>query len=359
MKKNTLKIVLVITAAWLLGCGSDRKGPITDDQVAVAVETRIVGASDDRTMVTASGKVDAVHSAELSTRMMGFVDRVNVAVGDKVEKGEVLMVINNTDLQARLARASAGVTEAKAAFRNAESDYNRFKNLLAENSASRKEMDDMTTSFEMAKARLEVARQVKNEVNAQFSYTNIRAPFSGVVTRRFIEPGDMANPGITLVEVEGQGRFEVSARVAERDISHIHSGCVVDVAIKSINRNVQGKVTEVSTSASGTGGQYLIKVALTETDDKIRSGMFATVDFPVQADATSTVPRIPKEALISRAQLKGVYTVSQSGTAMLRWLRLGRVYGDSVEVLSGLASGEQYILSAKGKLYNGAKITIQ
>ena len=169
----------------------------------------------------------------------------------------------------------------------------------------------------------------------------------------------MANPGQPLISVEAPGHFEVIAMVPETEISEIKTGETVDVSVKAINSTLKGKVTEVSTSAKNTGGQYLVKIALDKTDANILSGMFVSVQFPVEKNAKTEMVLIPTEALVTNGQLSGVYTVSQSNTAILRWLRLGRTYGDQVEVLSGLSAGETYIVSAEGKLYNGAKISIQ
>jgi multidrug efflux pump subunit AcrA (membrane-fusion protein) len=136
-------------------------------------------------------------------------------------------------------------------------------------------------------------------------------------------------------------------------------GIEVDVLVKSIHKTLKGKVSELSTSAKNTGGQYLVKIALDKTDVNILSGMFATVYFPIEKQAKTERVLIPIDALVTNGQLSGVYTVSQTNTALLRWLRLGRVFGNQVEVLSGLNSDEAYIVSAEGKLFNGAKITIQ
>lgn len=133
----------------------------------------------------------------------------------------------------------------------------------------------------------------------------------------------------------------------------------VSVLIKALDKTVKGKVTEVSTSAKNTGGQYLVKVILDKTDAPILSGMYATVQFPVAPKAQSAAVMIPVEAIVNNGQLTGVYTVSQNNTALLRWLRLGRTFGDKVEVLSGLSADEQYIVSAEGKLFNGVKISNQ
>lgn len=360
MRKNILTtIVLAGIVLFNVNCGGHKENETAGMQ-AVSVKVSPVSTEGENSYVTASGTVEAANNANLSTRMMGFVNKVYVKVGDKVRKGQLLIAINNADLKAKLAQVNAGITEATAAFTNAEKDYNRFKNLLAENSVSQKEMDDMTAHFDMAKARLEAAKEMKNEVDAQFTYVNIRAPFDGVVTNKFIEEGDMANPGMPLLAVEAPKNFEVTAMVAESDISYIKSGANAEVTIKSLGKTLNGNVTEISTSAMNTGGQYLVKINLDKTDANILSGMFVNVSFPVAKKASENqMILIPVTSVVESGGLKGIYTVSDEGKAVLRWLRLGKTYGDQVEVLSGLNASEKYIVSADGKLFNRAKVTIQ
>ena len=356
MKRILYSLAIV---SFLYGCGdgeTSKKGT----QNPVPVTVRPVAAENNMPYVSASGKIEAVNSANLSTRMMGFVEKVHVKVGQKVNKGQLLVSINNADLSAKRAQVNASITEAKAAFNNAEKDYQRFVNLFQENSASQKELDDMTARFEMAKARLEAAQQMKNEVEAQFAYVNLRAPFSGVVTNQFIDEGDLANPGMPLISVEGPKNFEAKVSVPENAISKIQMGDTVQVTVKSNGVALTGVVSEKSTSAKNTGGQFLVTVALDKTQAEILSGMYATVLFPVEKAAEqNTMILVPKTAIVTKGQLSGVYTVSESNTALLRWLRLGKTYGDQVEVLSGLAADESYIVSAEGKLFNGAPISIQ
>ena len=359
MKKYIYLLTLVTASLFIASCGKEDKKEDVDNSPAISVKVNQVAANGNSPFLSVSGKIQASNSADLSTRMMGYINKVHVNVGDKVRRGQLLVSINNTDLQAKRAQVNAGITEATAAFNNAQKDYNRYKNLFANNSASQKEMDDMTTNFEMAKARLEAANQMKNEISSQFAYSNITAPFSGTITSKNVEVGNMANPGIPLISLETPGNFEVMAMVPETEISEIIKGTIVDVLVKSINQTLKGKVIEVSSSARNTGGQYLVKIGLDKTNANILSGMFATVQFPVERKATSTMVLIPIDAIITNGQLSGVYTISQSNTALLRWLRLGRTFGNQVEVLSGLNADETYIVSAEGKLYNGAKITIQ
>ncbi|MDB9754885.1 efflux RND transporter periplasmic adaptor subunit [Winogradskyella sp.] len=359
MKKYLYLLTITTASLFLISCGSEDKKLVADNLPAIAVKISQVKTNGNNPFLSVSGKIQASNSAELSTRLMGYVNKVHVNVGDKVKKGQLLVSINNIDLQAKRAQVNAAITEANVAYTNAQKDYNRFKNLFADYSASQKELDDMTANYEMAKARLESANQIKNEINAQFAYSNITAPFSGTVTGKNVNAGNMANPGIPLISIESPGHFEVMALVPETEIADIKNGSSVAVLVKSINKTIKGKVVEVSTSAKNTGGQYLVKIELEKTDANILSGMFTTVQFPVERKATSTLVLIPVDAIITKGQLSGVYTVSQSNTALLRWLRLGRIFGDQVEVLSGLNADETYIVSAKGKLFNGAKVSIQ
>ena len=350
---------MAIISIVMVSCGNDTNQKVADNSPTVKVQVNKVSESNNSPFLSVSGKIQSVNNADLSTRMMGFVKKVPVNVGDKVKKGQLLVSINNADLQAKSAQVNASITEATAAFNNAQKDYNRFQNLFADNSASQKELDDMTARYEMAKARLEAAKQMKNEVNSQYAYTNITAPFSGVVTAKTVEEGDMANPGQPLISIETPGNFEAIAMVPETEISQIKNGVEVDVMVKSIQKSIKGNVSEISTSAKNTGGQYLVKIALYKTDTPILSGMFASVQFPVEKKAATEMVLIPEEAIVNYGQLSGVYTVSQNNTAILRWLRLGRTFGNQVEVLSGLSADEDYIVSADGKLYNGVKISIQ
>lgn len=201
---------------------------------------------------------------------------------------------------------------------------------------------------------------MRNEVMAQFSYSNITAPFSGIVTNTFIKEGDMANPGMPLVSVEGTSKLQVTAMVSEGDITAINKGMPAKVLIKSLNKEVDGKVSEVSLSAKNTGGQYLVKIDLDESDPSILSGMFVNVQFPIEKiaeTAQTEIVLIPKSALITRGQLTGIYTIGTGNVAILRWLRTGETIDEKVEVLSGLSADEQYIVSAEGKLFNGAKVS--
>lgn len=353
-------IILGISISLLIGCGqktTDQK----KETATVPVYIQKVAPNNTSSLITATGKIQASHNAELSTRFMGYITRIPVKVGDNVHKGQLLVAINNTELEAKKAQIQAQITTAKVAFDNAQKDYKRYQNLYQKKSVTAKEFEDITTHFHTAKTQWETARQQQKEIEAQLQYTNIKAPFSGVITQKFVNEGAIAHPGKPLLAIENSNRLEVHALVPETEIINIKQGTSVTINISAIAATFSGTVTAISTSSKHTGGQFLVKVALTSTHPKILSGMYATVLFPTTTiqNMSSTRVMLPKKALVRHGQLVGVYTPSQQNTAILRWLRLGKTFKDQVEVLSGLSANESYILSARGKLYNGVKIAIQ
>lgn len=326
---------------------------------AISAKIGQTAGSNQGKYVTASGKIEAENSAMISTRLMGFVTDITVKTGQKVSQGQLLARISSNDLTAKKAQAEAGIAQANAGYNNARKDYERFEALFAQNSASQKELDDMSTRMEMAKAGLEAAKQMRNEVMAQFSYSNITAPFSGVITGTFMKKDDMANPGMPIISMEGASKLQAVVMVSESEILNIKNGMQADVTIKSTQKTIKGRVAEMSSSAQNTGGQYIVKINLDEPA-QILSGMFVQAVFPIERSASAesaiSMTLIPKEAIIEEGQLKGIYVLNDQNIALLRWVRLGKTYGKDVEVLSGLSENEKYVLKADGRLFNGVQI---
>lgn len=350
--------LVLLTAIISFSC-SDSKDPNQDVQAPVTVQTEKSTSPAKGNFFNASGQIEAEEFARISTRVMGYVTNVYVKVGQQVQKGQALIDINNSDVQAKKAEAESGVLQAQVRYQTAEKDLKRFENLYNQNSASEKELEEIKTQYEIAKAQLEGAVKVKNEVEAMLSYSNIKAPFSGVITSKSVKKGDLAKPGFPLLNLEKPGRYIAAVMVPESQIPYIKVDRKVNVLVKSSGQNIAGIVDEVSTSSFNSGGQYLVKLKL-DTDNKttLYSGMYVSASFEGGQGKKQPI-LIPNSAIVRKGDLQGIYTVSSSETAILRWLKLGKNYGDSTEVLSGLTSGEEYIVKSEGKLYNGAKLNIK
>lgn len=353
--RNTVLAILGVAA--LYSCSSGKK----DESKETAIHVKVYSPSQiSNGGFYLSGEITAKQTATISTRMMGFVTKIYVKPGDKVSTGQLLVSISSDEILAKKAQVQAMITEAEAASKNAQRDYERFKTLRSQNSVSDKELENVALQNTSMNAKVQMARQQMNEVNAMLAYTNIRAPFSGVVTQKMIDEGSMANPGMPILTIEQNGELQVVASVPENYIQYVKIGDVAKIELKSLGVTIDGKVSELSPSAFQTGGQYLMKLAI-DTKDKanIRAGMFANILIPNKGvENVSSKIMLDKSSIVNRDQLTGVYIADDQDRVILRWVRLGKTIGNQVEVISGLNQNDRIVLKAEGKLYNGVKVSV-
>ena len=347
-----LAAVLAILLA-VSGCGkkSDTAAARGKDVKGTTGQVRL---QDVPRMVTATGSVQAGKTVMVSTRMMGWVRKIHVVEGQSVSKGDLLVNIDDSDLKAKKAQADAGIVEARAVLANAEKMAERFEKLYAEKSVSKQQLDDVLTGRDRAAAGLKMAEAGLAEVKVHLSYLSITAPNDGIVTRKMVEEGDMANPGMPLISLESSGPMKVVAHLGEKDISAVKVGDMAIIDITSLDDAVfEAPLNKVIRAVNPGSRTYDIEAALDNSDPRLRSGMFARVSIPVGVRQAILAPA---GAVIRRGQLTGVWIVRQDGTAHLRWVRLGRSFGDSIEILSGMNGGEIVVLSTQQPLIEGDRV---
>lgn len=353
--KSLLILVMILS---LSACGNktaETKTTGTPIEVSVAQPQLQEGG----VAVSASGRVESKETALLSTRMMGRIQKIYVDIGDAVQKGQLLYAIDAADISARSAQVNAQIAQAEAAFQNAQKDYERYQALFKENSATQKELENMQLQYTVAKNQLEAAKEAQNEVAANMNYAKVKAPFSGVITQKMMNDGNLAHPAMPILAMEGEQGLRIKASVSEQEIGKLQVGDTAQISIDAIRQSLNGQVTRVSSSSANSGGQYTIEVSLPKMVQKeVKSGMYAHVSIATKSALSGEGKRvlIPSKALIHKDDLQGIYIISSNGTALLRWLRIGKAYGDAVEVLSGLTADETYIVEAHGRLYNGAPV---
>ncbi len=211
------------------------------------------------------------------------------------------------------------------------------------------------------KAKVEAAKQMQNEVEAMLAYTNLKAPFSGVVTQKYIDAGSMANPGMPILVIEQIGKLPGNCLGLRKRCGPCSGRRAGYGCSKIIGTRDTGNRFEVSPSSQFSGGQYSIKVNIPEQEKEgLYSGMYVNVTIQGEGSASEDDKIfIPASAIVNKDQLSGLYTITDDQTAMLRWIRLGKAQGDQVEILSGLRNDEKFILASEGKLYNGVPVTVE
>lgn len=308
--------------------------------------------------VSATGGLEAGTTVMVSTRMMGWVREVFVSEGEHVNKGDRLLSIDDTDLQAKKAQAEAGIAEAKAVLANAERMLARFENLYADKSVSKQQLDDVRTGRDRAAAGVKMAQAGLAEVKVHLSYLDITAPSDGIITRKMIEAGNMANPGMPLLAMESTDDMKVVAYLGEKDVASVAVGTPVTVSVTSLPDAVfRVPLTKVVPTANPGSRTYNIEARLDTDDTRLKSGMFARVTVPV---GERQAVLVPAAAIHRRGQLTGVWVVDGEGLVHLRWIRLGHAHqgnaGDEFEVLSGLAGDETVVLSSEQPLADGDRM---
>ncbi|WP_430813677.1 efflux RND transporter periplasmic adaptor subunit [Carboxylicivirga sp. RSCT41] len=357
MKTLKLSIAALAFAYLTQSCGGS-SSHTESKQEAVKANVQVVELTTVPKKHHYTGTVSSVNQSTLSTRIMGQISQVMVHEGDAVKKGQLLMSIRSNDIQAKQKQVEANIIQAKAANKHAKDDYQRIQALRSSNSATQKELDDITVHYEMTKAQLEAALKAKDEIDELLAYANIRAPYSGVITQRFVDAGDMANPGLPLLAIEAPGLFEVIAKIPESDVYKMDKGDAVEVMIDACKEPIQGTVARISPSSRFSGSQFDARISLNpdmKQKELIRSGVFAHVNH-LKGEEKKIL--VASSSIVERGQLKGLWTVSTSNQALLRWVRLGAAYGDKTEVLSGLNEGNQIVVSAEGRLYDGAPLQL-
>lgn len=334
---RTIRIIALAAAVGVsaAACGGHAPAPSEDGGVAAPAGDEIeVTLAARAAILRASGMADPVQEATLSTRLMGAVTAVNVQEGDVVRAGAPLVRIDARDLAARAAQLEASLAAAEAAHRQAEQHANRMRALFAEDAAPRAQLDAAEADLERAIAGVNAVRASAGELGAMRAYSVIAAPFAGTITSRMIDPGSFAAPGTPLVVIQDISQLRVTVTAAPDAARRVRRGDVVPALVEGmpVEAQIEGVVPR-------SGSLFTVNAIVDNRSGLLAPGS-ASLDLPL---GTREQIVIPTAAVIRRSDLTGVW-LKQGDAAQLRWIRLGPVHADSVEVLSGLKPGDRIVL---------------
>lgn len=338
--------------------------PIIADAPTMEVKLESVALFHEAT-ATVSPEVESM----IASRIMGQVVEIKVKEGDPVKAGQLLIVIDSEDINKKVAAAEAGLREAVqalgAAEQNmqlAETTYSRLKNLYDEKALSRQELDKVETqkkvaAIEYARTSEMVKRAEAGLAEAQvfLGFREIVSPITGIVTGKFIDPGTMAMPGMRLLTIEDTSRYHLEAEIDESLAGQIASGKDVEVEINAIKIKLSGKVSETVPAVDPQSRSFKIFISLPH-DANLHSGLYARVKIPV---GFKDLILVPVEAVITKGQLTGLYTVGPDHIITYRLVRPGTVYGDNIEILSGLKPGDTIISKKIAQVVDGSILQVE
>jgi membrane fusion protein, multidrug efflux system len=283
--------------------------------------------------------VQAAEKAVIAARISGHITGLSVVPGSKVSKGDLLVKISAGEISDQL-------QQAKAQLAQTERNLERERNLLKKNASTPETVRALEDTQRISLASV-------REVQTMLDYATITAPFTGTITRKSVNIGDLAAPGKPLLEIENALKLQVVADIPESMILKIQVGDNIPVSIPAAGFTSKCKVEEISPAADPQSRTAPIKLSL-PADPNLRSGQFGRLSLPA---GTTEAIFIPRTAILPFGQMERVFIV-QDGKARLRLVRTGTAENNKVEVLSGLAAGDEVVVAENTNLTDGQPVTI-
>jgi RND family efflux transporter MFP subunit len=330
-------VVLLTSAAWLVACsgGHEEAAPAggASGTGLEAVTVSPAGQGGERLF---DGIVEAVQQAAIVAQTSGRVIALERDVDDPVSRGDVILRISAVEQKANLDAARQALTEAAAMATEARSRHARVKELASQQLLSQSDLDRATADRDGAEARLAAARAGVAAAEEQYGYTQVRAPFDGVVTARQVEVGEAVNPGQPLTAVAALGALRVNVDVPQALAEEIRA--LGSARVYTRDQVLESAGITVFPAAASGSNTVRVRVELPEGLGEIYPGMFVKAGF---RSSQPVALRVPAPAVVRRSEVTAVYVIGEDGEVRLRQVRLGRQLGDEVEVLAGLSAGEQ------------------
>lgn len=307
---------------------------------AVRVSVALVQSESAPVLIPISGTVRAVRRAALAAKVAGAVEPPALALGQVVRTGEVLVTIAAAEHTARVAQGRALLTQV-------ERELARERTLAASGAGT----PDTVRSLEDRRAQAQAALR---EAEAVLDYAVVRAPFDGVVARKFVEPGDFAGVGAPLLQLDGRDALEIEIAVPESLAASLTVGSSLAAELPTAGLRFQAKLTELSSAADPTTRTTTAKLAV-PPGTAARSGEFVQILVPTPPAA---VLLAPANAVSLFGQMERVFVVDENRRATLRIVKTGSRHGERIEIAAGLTAGERVVLAPPATLRDGQPLEI-
>lgn len=340
MKLAALFSLVVLLAT---GCARQETVPAPASLPPVRVTLAPVEFADMPRLTEVTGTIRPVRRALLAAKVSGAITELSVTLGQRVRADEVLVKLSAAEVNARLSRARAELNVARR-------DLERERDLLAKGASTAETVRDLQDRFTGCEAMV-------REAEAQLSYTEIRAPFDGVIARKIANAGDLANAGQPLLEVEETANFEVETCIPDSFAGTLTPGAAFGCEAGGIT--FSGTLREISSTADPATRSIGVKLAV-PAGTAVRSGQFTRVQVP---GPTSRTLLVPPAAVSLNGQMERVFVAGEGNRAALRLVKTGATRGAAgqqrIEILSGLDANERIVVSPPAGLREGQPLEVE
>lgn len=351
MKKT---LIYIIVAAVLVGlaaykiAGNKEKQTKEVKEVAKQVDkinVNVVTVSRENitTDYSANGTFIPKQESNQSSEISGRIVSVLVKEGSRVGAGQVLATIKKDAIE-------VDVTQAQNNLQNAIIDNQRYENAFKTGGVTKQQLDNSRLQLKNAQAAVKAQGVRVND-------TSVRAGISGTINKKMVEPGMVVAPGTALFEIVNINSLKLSVLVDESQIGKIQIGQEVPIKVNVLpEESFSGRITFIAPK-SDASLNFPVEIEV-QNKGNLKAGMYATATFKTNNGAeTQNMITVPAEAFVNGVS-SGQLFIVQNGVAKMIKVTVGKVYGDKVQVLSGLNGGEQVVTSGQINLDNGSKVNI-
>ncbi|MDH3244871.1 MAG: efflux RND transporter periplasmic adaptor subunit [Saprospiraceae bacterium] len=352
---------LSITLAVLLSISCGDNPEVQEEVVRPVRYTKIESLTGGDTRVFTGLAQPGVES-KLSFKVPGTIATLNAKIGQEVQKGSIIAILDDSDYLLQYEEADAAVKNADAFEKSTKSNYERISILYENQNVSLAEFESAKASFNSAKAQEKAVKQRRKLAEAQLSYTRLRSPIAGVISEVRIEENENIQAGQLVVIVTSDEQLEVEVSVPDLYISEIELGDEVEVVFSAFRDDkYRGQVTEVG-FAAGFQTTYPVILTLTKSDTKVRPGMSAEVLFKLGSKQAEPKIYVPGSSVGEDRDGRFVYSVAKTeqgyGTVLRKPVVVGDVSEGGVEIIEGVSNGDLIVTAGVSKISEGIKVKL-
>jgi RND family efflux transporter MFP subunit len=306
------------------------------------------------------GTLQGFVQAPISARANGYLKKWHKDIGSRVQAGDLLAEIETPEIEQQLSQALAARQQAASSLDLARSTFERWEALRKKDAVSQQEVDERRSADAQARANLAAADANVERLKQTENFKRVLAPFSGVITRRNVDVGDLIDAGggagRALFVLAQTDPLRVYVSVPQSYAQLVKRGQLVTVTQTELRgRGFKGEIVRTSASIDATTRTMQVEISLPNKDGVLLPGAFVQVALPLQPSGVTT---IPTNALLIRSEGPSVAAVGADNKVSLRPVRIGRNYGEAIEVLDGVTESDRLVLNPPDSLNDGDEVAV-